>query len=98
MFFIDNSAICENAYKLWWANAEEEPTRDDDDIGHQSHTEFMQSFNTTMLDPIDTVDELRRARKRKLKKVANKTTAIKNIVSRDISHAWNHLKKLPNPW
>lgn len=50
---------------------------DDDDI--ESRTDFMEPFDTTTVSTlIDTVNELKQARKRKMKKVAEKGECMAN--------------------
>lgn len=57
------------------------------DVNHESHMEFMESFNsTTVSSPEDTSDELKHVRKTKMKNVTEKTPPrLKNIAKVEIS-------------
>lgn len=90
ILFIGNSATAKNA----WVPTSDEPmsSRDpiDDDCDRESH--YMESCNiTTFPDTRNAIDEQKKARKRNMKKISEKTSSLsKNIVRVTYGSVWNH--------
>lgn len=92
MHFIGNSATEESV----WILTSDEPIPSEGLTGDDVVIDFIETFDTTIVsDPTDTMDELKQARKRKMKKVKRRhLRGQKNICK---GNAWSHLWRLPNP-
>lgn len=69
MLFIDSSAIGESIWVLTGDDHISSEASVADDVDLESRTDFLESLNTTTIsDPLDCVEELKRATEKKIKK------------------------------
>lgn len=70
-----------------------------DEVDHDTQSDFVESFNTTIfLDGIDMVNELKQARKKKLKKSVTKTpTRSRSTMKGEITQCIKSFKEVAGP-
>lgn len=99
ILFISNSANGENA----WTSSHDKSILngglDGDDVDLESHMDYLESLdNKTISDPQETMDEMKQARKRKLKRLLRKHLRVQNTLrKRTYRRAWNRSGRSPNP-
>lgn len=96
--FIDNSATKENA----WAPTGDNPIPYEgpmpDDLDQDTHTEFMESFNTSVLSDAADVDELKHIRSSKLKRSTEKLpTHSRSTMKGETSNVLSYSQRWPKP-